>query len=419
MIQKNLYNPIPFHSSKDQWYNRRRTFKGGVSQVIVPTGHILPFQITLSKNTNYILPQFEVTMQESGTAIQYVRQMPFDGDKMLMKKNEQLDETDYFELWCENGKFRLVYVEYTGPVSPKMRNEYFYIENGSAITWEKTLLDFDKVKGLSYSEYTMYKFGNNTYSIKRVSFATSFDCVTCKLMTMNDTAVTAETYDIPLAFSLVPSAYRNDTRYMYAVTNNTTIAGVSDGCYYIKITIPKTDDPNEYIYSEPFEMRSDFSSLIHAYYKTDNAIVKSSAYLPFRGVLCGDIAMEAYIDSYIMMPSCSFEEEVQDLNGYHFIQSRVSAIAHKFSFLATAYFAEAIILMWHCSLLRFHDGVDEYLVDYMKQPELSWNDDNHLAQVDVEFLTDTITQSEGYHVATTSRVTGGQFSEGFSNGFGV
>lgn len=402
MIQKNLYNPIPFHSSKDQWYNRRRTFKGGKSKLYSPSGYILPFQITLSKNTNYVLPSMSI----NGT---HTAQMPFASDKI------DFTSTDY-------GTIRLVPVGNKYKVYRITPTGTFVMYDGEAATEQHiSLVTWDEFVALtgrkSFFNISVRPHTTTTYTF--INIVVNY----IKVEIFNDGGLVSDiSSKTKLVFSLVPSSYRNDNaRYMYGCCALTPLAtALSEGCYYIKISVPLTGQNQfEYIFSEPFDVKSDISSLIHARYRTDSPIVKSNGYLPFKSVTSGSFSMEAYIDSYIMMPSCSFEEEVQDLNGYHFVQSRVSAIAHKFSFLATAYFAEAIILMWHCSLLRFHDGVDEYLVDYMKQPELSWNDDNHLAQVDVEFLTDTITQSEGYHVATTSRVMGGQFSEGFSNGFGV
>ena len=157
-----------------------------------------------------------------------------------------------------------------------------------------------------------------------------------------------------------------------------------EGVYYVETNIGE-----DTLYSEPFMWIKDTSRLIRIEYMRNSPIVTTDNYIHFEDFF------EMYIDSEIMMPEYRYDTEVEEIDGVKFVRKKVSYKEHKFSFLCTDYFAEAVRLMWHCNIIKITQHGNEYNVDYMEAPQPSWNADNHLMQMDIVFQTDTIMQTNG------------------------
>lgn len=165
----------------------------------------------------------------------------------------------------------------------------------------------------------------------------------------------------------------------------TTFEDVHDeGVYYVEMDID-----GERVYSEPFMWIRDVKRMIKITYRRTSAIETTENYIRF------DEPYVMYIDSEIMMPEYKYNTEVEELDGVKFVRKKVSYKEHRFTFLCTDYFAEAIRMLWHCNDVVIEQHGERYKVDYMEAPQPSWNADNHLMQMDIVFQTDTIMQTNG------------------------
>ena len=157
----------------------------------------------------------------------------------------------------------------------------------------------------------------------------------------------------------------------------------ADGVYYIQFTLDGTT-----YYSEPFMWLTNLNQYLHVTYRrstpvvtTDNCIV-----FEFNGTAR---SLEAWLPGLLMMPPFTFNDEVDEIDGRKFVRKQVSYKDEKCEFMCTAYFAEAIRLLWHCDIRT----AGTMRVEYMVRPEIGWNNDNHLCTATLEFQGDTVMQT--------------------------
>ena len=187
-----------------------------------------------------------------------------------------------------------------------------------------------------------------------------------------------------------------------------TVADAVDGIYYYTITAN-----GETFISEPFRWESHMDGFVHIHYRrSTNMNIGTRLFFWPTGEY-----FDLYLPGEIMMPEYQYDEEVEDLDGVQFVRKRVSYKKHKFTTLCTDYTAEALRLMWHCNDITIMQHGETYDVDYMEAPQVSWGDDNHLAEVDLVFHTDNIIQTNGEsseNTGVTSRSFDGSFDGSFN-----
>lgn len=402
-IVENRFNPVPLHTSTDDWWDNRKTFKGEHSHIYAPRGVILPFQIT--GNSNWLPSSNSIVIsgltstyaQYNGT---YRAYFTYDDSTAMITFANTSTATMYLVVTRESAN---VYSMYLTPDGGSTQVALGY----------KTLSNVYS----TFNKNTLYTLEN--FVIASNSMAVGFDgSVWCASLTLSAAkfqlvcCTTETTYNLgaTVYVELVPAAYATSTRKcVVAFPSRTVTQTRAIGTYYLKIA-----DPTEgtIYYSEPFEWR-DVSDMIHIKYRSTMPLVTGTDYVPFtnRGVA---MYFDMYLDSYEMMPPYYFNEEMEENDGVKFVSKRVSYRNHKFSlYMCTGYFAEALRLLWHCDNI----SINGETVDYLDAPEPDWGNDNHFCSVNIEYQTDTIVQSNGVAVTPTQLSEGTTFNSSYNESF--
>lgn len=240
-------------------------------------------------------------------------------------------------------------------------NHTFYTFNGSVV------------------EHTIVVLGS-MLSVKRT--------ITAKVVDYCDGSETDVNMDV--YFDIVPDTYRNRLRCTTVLLGgNVIVGGLEDGLYYMKVTIG-----GETYYTEPFMWLTDVSNFVHITYRRSQPIITTKNYIPFKR-LGKKKYMEMWVKSLIAKPPFHYEEDIEDMDGRKFVEKQVSYRDDQFRFLCSAYFADAVRLLWHCDQRQYDQFNDIRDVDYMEPPEPNWDIDTHLCEVTIEFQSDTIVQTNG------------------------
>lgn len=182
-----------------------------------------------------------------------------------------------------------------------------------------------------------------------------------------------------------------------------TQLNITEGVYWLQITQSGKD-----YYSERIRLvNNPFEKYIRVqFWQADNFIAAGQ-----KIVYDGTYASAVYIDAEIGKPDYPFEEVVTKRDGYEFVEKQISEKIYRFTFLAPEYLCDAL------RVVRMHDYVRiaykfwEWDVDkILFTPK--WLDEGDLAQMDVEFHTDTIVKKTGKIIAPSA-----DFNEDFNEDF--
>lgn len=165
------------------------------------------------------------------------------------------------------------------------------------------------------------------------------------------------------------------------------------GLYYYKVTYQETDDsgvaqgePLE-AYSDILSVMEDESNFVRLEYWNASDIITNGYTISFAD----NFKFVSYIHSTIAKPDYEFEEELTKRLGYKFIETQVSTKVYKFNYLATEANCDAMRIARMCDYIKFTTSLDVYNALYMSF-EVAWQDYGDVANLTVEFETDTIIQ---------------------------
>ena len=217
--------------------------------------------------------------------------------------------------------------------------------------------------------------GNITLEIKRVN-----DDVTVKSFNLNHSFVHTQEYVI-IKFP------------------EQQIAALPLGLYYYKVTYQETDDSGSAqgealeAYSDILSVIDDESKFVRLEYWNASDITTNGYVISFTDSVSGanDFKFVSYICSTIAKPDYEFEEELTKRLGYKFIETQVSTKVYKFNYLATEANCDAMRIARMCDYIKFTTPLDVYNALYMSF-EVAWQDYGDVANLTVEFETDTIIQ---------------------------
>lgn len=169
---------------------------------------------------------------------------------------------------------------------------------------------------------------------------------------------------------------------------------IPEGLYYMQVTVIEItgeDSVSETFYSDYLRLvRNPMDKYIRIdYWQDDDFDVNGNK------ILYGDGYRSAlYVDAEIGKPEYPFEEIVTKRDGYEFVEKQISEKIYRFTFLAPEYLCDAL------RIVRMHDFVSirykQWKWDVNKilfTPK--WQEEGDLAQMDVEFHTDTIIKKTG------------------------
>lgn len=211
--------------------------------------------------------------------------------------------------------------------------------------------------------------GNITLDIKRVN-----DDVTVKSFTLNHSFI-------------------HTPEYVIIKFPEQQITALPLGLYYYKVTYQETDDSGiaqgEALeaYSDIISIMDDESDFVRLEYWNASDIITNGYTISFAD----NFKFVSYIHSTIAKPDYEFEEELTKRLGYKFIETQVSTKVYKFNYLATEANCDAMRIARMCDYIKFTTSLDVYNALYMSF-EVAWQDYGDVANLTVEFETDTIIQ---------------------------
>ena len=401
-INDNLMNIAPLHVSKDYWYCKRPTAHAScVGMPIVKNGflpqYILTAKGTLPASADAKSSTFTFAGDFAGYNGTYTGVMTSDGRITLERDHDNVivvsPRDDGY-----NMEFSLNAGEYTG--SLRLSEEDITSPSGT-----HTVL-----------------FGNTEVRFSFTAISTAYNgeqTANIELHAVEGDAL-MESKQFVMEVELVPENMQTTQRVAWIYLEGVFDGNYSDGAYYIKVSYTENTTPRVY-FSEPFQWVTDVSQYVRINYRRTQPVVTTENYLPFLDSEGAEIWLTMYVKSNILAPPFSFNAEVTETDGRKFTEKQVSYRSDKFGFLCTAYFVEAVRLLWHCDkrVVSQPQMLYDKAVDYMELPEVSWDSDNHLCDVSLTFQSDTVVQTNG--LATERRgyipSTHTAFDDSFDNSY--
>lgn len=209
--------------------------------------------------------------------------------------------------------------------------------------------------------------------------------ITLYIKRVNDD-VTVKSFDLNHSFIHTPE-------YVIIKFPEQQIAALPLGLYYYKVTYQETNDSGVAqgealeAYSDIISIMDDESDFVRLEYWNASDITTNGYSISFTD----NFKFVSYIHSTIAKPDYEFEEELTKRLGYKFIETQVSTKVYKFNFLATEANCDAMRIARMCDYIKFTTSLDVYNALYMSF-EVAWQDYGDVANLTVEFETDTIIQ---------------------------
>lgn len=177
-----------------------------------------------------------------------------------------------------------------------------------------------------------------------------------------------------------------------------------EGFYYLEIS----DGTNIY-YSEIFNIVRSLSSCL----KIEYSDVESMLFENGRIDYTDSFKFNIYLPTQLGRPEYPFTEQVENRDGYTFVEKQISEKTFKFNFLAPEYLCDAMrIIRMSDNVVITNLGKNYDVETFLMTPK--WQDGGYLAAVDVEFQCDTVIKKIGVGITPT---TLGDFNNDFNNDF--
>ena len=380
-INNNLMNPVPLWTSKNDWYCNKATNHGNCVHPVVPNGMMPKMALTvvwsMSSSTTV-----QIT-QNSGMPDIYLRSYKGSMPGNLSSGITLTGLANAGEYPVPNPMPTITLTKMDGGFSVKV--------GGNNVSL------YDNETEVSIIPKRVLEDGGNhiyciTYSGTRRTFKmSSFDFVVHTQRTISvslkkvsdDSTVATQSFAGEIEGA---GEYANNNMSGSMFLGGTNFTGTfADGVYYIQFTVDGTT-----YYSEPFMWLTNLNQYLHVTYRRSTPVVTTDNCIVFEHNGTAR-SLEAWLPGLLMMPPFTFNDEVDEIDGRKFVRKQVSYKDEKCEFMCTAYFAEAIRLLWHCDI-RTAGGMR---VEYMVRPEIDWNTDNHLCTATLEFQGDTVMQTNG------------------------
>ena len=380
-INNNLMNPVPLWTSKNDWYCKKATNHGNCVPPVFPTGMMPKMALTVVGSISS-LTTVQIT-QNSGMPNIYLRYYEGRVPGNLSSGITLTGLANAGESPVPNPMPTITLTKMDGGFSVKVggNNVSLYdnetevsiipkrvLEDGGnhiyCITYSGTRRTFK----MSSFDFVVHTQRNISASVKKVS---------------DDSTVATQSFAGEIEGA---GEYANNNMSGSMFLGGTNFTGTfADGVYYIQFTVDGTT-----YYSEPFMWLTNLNQYLHVVYRRSTPVVTTDNCIVFEYNGTAR-SLEAWLPGLLLMPPFTFNDEVDEIDGRKFVRKQVSYKDEKCEFMCTAYFAEAIRLLWHCDIRT----AGAMRVEYMVRPEIDWNTDNHLCSATLEFQGDTVMQTNG------------------------
>lgn len=177
-----------------------------------------------------------------------------------------------------------------------------------------------------------------------------------------------------------------------------------EGRYYIEVS-----DGVERVYSDVFTIVRNLSDYLKITYWDNESLLFDGGRIDFSA----GFKYSIYLPTELGRPEYPFSEEVEDRDGFSFVEKQVSEKTFKFNFIAPEYLCDAMRIIRMVDNVEITNKGDTYDADsFLITPK--WLEGGYLASVEAEFQCNTIVKKigQGYTAASL-----GDFNNDFNNDF--
>jgi len=170
-----------------------------------------------------------------------------------------------------------------------------------------------------------------------------------------------------------------------------------DGRYYATLRIDTLNDSVTY-YSEVYTIVHSLDNFLKIEWYDEENLVYEGGQINYSSKL--NYKNHIYLPTELGKPEYTFEETGEDRDGFYFPEKQLSEKTYRFNFLAPEYMLDAM------RIIRLSDYViitDQFGVEYKADKFLmtpKWTQNGDLAQVEVEFQTNTVIKKIGRGIVT-------------------
>lgn len=170
---------------------------------------------------------------------------------------------------------------------------------------------------------------------------------------------------------------------------------------------------NYYYYSDRLYITDDIHNYILLEWYNDTNLSIGNRFIPYEM----GYRPSCYVDALLGKPEYSFEEEIIDRLGYRFVQSAISKKTYRCAFAAPEYLCDSLRIMRICNnkrVTRFDfPNFGEFIDPMTMGLDVSWDDQGHLALVDMSFDVDLVAANPSGYIPLVH----GDFNNDYDNSF--
>ncbi len=162
-----------------------------------------------------------------------------------------------------------------------------------------------------------------------------------------------------------------------------------EGQYYLQIS-----DGVETWYSDVFTIIRNLDGYLKIEYYDAESLVLDNGLIDYSN----SFKFHIYLCTQVGKPEYPFTEQLEERDGYSFIEKQISEKTYRFTFLAPEYLCDAMRIIRMSDYVTIFTRNNEYSADtFLITPE--WQDQGDLASVDAEFQCNTIVKKnwDGLH----------------------
>ena len=188
-----------------------------------------------------------------------------------------------------------------------------------------------------------------------------------------------------------------DCQYVICVPTFPLVTNQPDGRYYATLRLV-TDNEDVTYYSEVYTVVQSMANFLKIEWYDTDPLFYEGGQINYSSKI--NYKNHIYLPTELGKPEYTFEETGEDRDGFYFPEKQLSEKTYRFNFLAPEYLLDAM------RIIRLSDYVtitDQFGVQYKPDKFLmtpKWTQNGDLAQVEVEFQTNTVIKKIGRGVVT-------------------
>ena len=195
------------------------------------------------------------------------------------------------------------------------------------------------------------------------------------------------------------------------------LPSLDNGQYYMWLDVD-TDTQGEYeLYSEMFTVVNDISGYLKLEWWDIDDFVMDAGTIVYKYAGGTQFKNVLYLCSDIAKPEYTFDDEVEERDGYTFPTKQISKKVYHFNFFASEYLLDVMRFVRMADYVRITKHGQNYIdIDtFLITPE--WEDNGDVAGVEAEFSTATVAKKIGRGYIQPTGVA--DFNNDFNNDYNI